>query len=68
LKKAFSILGKTIGSKESKTIEQLSYAIVEAILSVPMNNLRKEIELCDENEEEIMNLVAKLFKYEDKYQ
>ena len=68
LNKAFSILGKTIGSKESKTIEQLSYAIVEAILSVPMNNLRKEIELCDENEEELMNLVAKLFKYEDKYQ
>jgi glutamyl-tRNA reductase len=67
LKKAFSILGKTIGSKESKTIEQLSYAIVEAILSVPMNNLRKEIELCDENEE-LMNFVAKLFKYEDKYQ
>jgi hypothetical protein len=31
-----------------------------------MNNLRKEIELCNENEE-LMRLVAKLFKYEDKY-
>jgi glutamyl-tRNA reductase len=66
LKKAFSILGKTLGSNESKTIEQLSYAIVEGILSTPMNNLRKEIELCDENEE-LMKLVAKLFRYEDKY-
>ena len=51
LKKAFSILGKKIGPKESKTIEQLSHAIVEGILSTPMNNLRKEIEVCDENEE-----------------
>ena len=66
LKKAFSILGKTLGSNESKTIEQLSYAIVEGILSTPMNNLRKEIELCDENEE-LMKIVAKLFRYEDKY-
>jgi glutamyl-tRNA reductase len=66
LKKALSILGKTLGSKESKTIEQLSYAIVEGILSTPMNNLRKEIELCNENEE-LMKLVAKLFRYEDKY-
>ena len=66
LKKAFSILGKTLGSNESKTIEQLSYAIVEGILSTPMNNLKKEIELCDENEE-LMKLVAKLFRYEDKY-
>jgi glutamyl-tRNA reductase len=66
LKKAFSILGKTLGPNESKTIEQLSYAIVEGILSTPMNNLRKEIELCDENEE-LMKLVAKLFRYEDKY-
>src|ERR1044072_519531 len=66
LKKAFSTLGKTLGPNESKTIEQLSYAIVEGILSTPMNNLRKEIELCDENEE-LMKLVAKLFRYEDKY-
>jgi glutamyl-tRNA reductase len=66
LKKALSILGKSLGPKEAKTIEQLSYAIVEGILSTPMNNLRKEIELCNENEE-LMRLMAKLFKYEDKY-
>ena len=42
LKKAFSILGKTLGLNESKTIEQLSYAIVEGVLSTPMNNLEKK--------------------------
>src|SRR5919198_3885929 len=66
LKKALSIIGKSLGPKEAKTIEELSYAIVEGILSTPMNNLRKEIELCNENEE-LMRLMAKLFKYEDKY-
>jgi hypothetical protein len=39
---------------------------VEGILSTPMNNLRKETELCNESEE-LMRVVAKLFKYEDKY-
>jgi glutamyl-tRNA reductase len=67
LKKALSMLGKKIGPEESKTIEQLSHAIVEAILSTPMNNLRKEIEVCNGNEEELMKMVAKLFKYEDKH-
>ena len=66
LKKALSILGKSLGPKEAKTMEELSYAIVEGILSTPMNNLRKEIELCNESEE-LMRVVAKLFKYEDKY-
>src|SRR5919197_514652 len=65
LNKALSILGKTVGPKESKTIEQLSHAIVEGILSGPMNNLREEIELSNGNEEQLMNLVAKLFRYEE---
>jgi glutamyl-tRNA reductase len=68
LKKALSMLGKKIGPEESKTIEQLSHAIVEGIVSTPMNNLRKEIEVCNGNEEEIMKVAAKLFKYEDKRQ
>jgi glutamyl-tRNA reductase len=67
LKKALSIIGKSLGPKEAKTIEELSYAIVEGILSTPMNNLRKEIELCSNENEELMRVVAKLFKYEDKY-
>jgi len=64
LKKALSMLGKKLGPDEAKVVEQLSYAIVEGVLSTPMNNLRKEIE--DGQSEELMKIVAKLFKYEEK--
>jgi glutamyl-tRNA reductase len=66
LKKAFSILGKRIGPEESKIVEKLSYAIVEGILSSPMNNLRKELEECEETEEDFMKFMLKLFNYENK--
>jgi glutamyl-tRNA reductase len=67
LKKALSILGKKIGPEESKIIEKLSYAIVEGILSSPMNNLRKEMEKCNEKEEDdFMKFIIKLFSYENK--
>jgi glutamyl-tRNA reductase len=66
LKKALSMLGKKLGPEESKVVEQLSYAIVEGVLSTPMNNLRKEIE--EGQSEELMKIVAKLFKYEEKQQ
>jgi glutamyl-tRNA reductase len=67
LKKAFSILGKKIGPEESKIIEKLSYAIVEGILSSPMNNLRKEMEKCNEKEEDdFMKFIMMLFSYENK--
>jgi glutamyl-tRNA reductase len=66
LKKAFTMIGKKLGPEEAKVVEQLSYAIVEGILSTPMNNLRKEIE--DGGNEELMKIVAKLFKYEEKQQ
>jgi len=62
LKKALTILGNKMTPEQARVIEQLSYAIVEGILSVPMNNLRKEIE--DGGNEELMKIVAKLFKYE----
>jgi glutamyl-tRNA reductase len=65
LKKALSLLGKAVGPRESRIIEQLSYAVVEGILSSPMNNLRREIETSNEDEE-LMKLVVKLFNYEDK--
>jgi len=65
LKKALSIIGKSLGSREAKTIEELSYTIVEGILSTPMYNLRKEIEQSNENEE-LIRVVSKLFKYEDR--
>jgi glutamyl-tRNA reductase len=63
LKKALTMIGKKLGPEEAKVVEQLSYAIVEGILSVPMNNLRKEIE--EGGSEELMKIVAKLFKYEE---
>ncbi|HYY40660.1 MAG TPA: glutamyl-tRNA reductase [Nitrososphaera sp.] len=66
LKKALTMIDKKLGSEEAKVVEQLSYAIVEGILSTPMNNLRKEIEEGDN--EDLMKLVAKLFKYEEKQQ
>ena len=66
LKKAFYILKDRIGPNEAKVIEHLSHAIVEGVLSSPMNNLRKEIELAVTDQEEIMKVIAKLFKYEDK--
>lgn len=64
LQKAMSMLGKKIGVEEAKVLEQLSHAIVEGVLAAPMNNLRKEIETSEG--EELIRLVAKLFKYEEK--
>ena len=63
LKKALTMIGKKLAPEEAKVVEQLSYAIVEGVLSVPMNNLRKVIE--EGGNEELMKIVAKLFKYEE---
>jgi len=65
LKRALAMLGKKLGPEEVKVIEQFSFAIVEGVLSTPMNNLRKEIELGES--EELMKVVAKLFEYEEKH-
>jgi glutamyl-tRNA reductase len=64
LKKAFTMIGNRLGPEEAKVVEQLSYAIVEGILSTPMNNLRREVE--EGGNEELMKIVAKLFRYEEK--
>jgi glutamyl-tRNA reductase len=66
LRKALSMLGKKADAKEARIIEQLSYAIVEGILSTPMNYVRKEMEAGDMGNEELMKVVAKMFKYEDE--
>jgi glutamyl-tRNA reductase len=63
LKKALAMIGKKLTPEEARIIEQLSYAIVEGIISIPMNNLRKEIE--GGGNEEITKRVAKLFNYEE---
>lgn len=65
LKKALSMLKKS-SPDDAKVVEQLSYAIVEGILSTPMNYLRKELEASGKDSEELMKLVAKMFKYEDE--
>src|SRR5918997_1152049 len=62
VRKALTMIGKKMPPEETRVIEQLSYAIVEGILSTPMNNLRKQIEESDN--EDLMKMVAKLFKYE----
>jgi glutamyl-tRNA reductase len=47
-----------------KIFEQFSYALVEGILSTPMNNLRKEFSQNNKNNNELINLALKLFNYE----
>ena len=67
LNKALSILGPKIGPKESKIIEQFSHALLEGIMSIPMNNLRRQIQNGSNDEEhELMRLAAKLFNYENE--
>ena len=65
LSKAARMLGINKGMKEFEVIEQLSYAIVEGILSTPMNNFRKEIGNTEKNEE-VLNIVSRIFNYEPK--
>lgn len=65
LSKAVRMLGISKGMKEFEVIEQLSYAIVEGILSTPMNNFRKEIGNTEKNEE-VLNIVSRIFNYEPK--
>ncbi len=62
-KKALSLIGNRVGDDDVKILEQFSYALVEGILSTPMNNLRKEF-TNNKNENELINLALKLFNYE----
>lgn len=65
LSKAARMLGIKEGMKEFEIMEQLSYAIVEGILSTPMNNFRKEIGNTEKNED-VLNIVSRIFNYELK--
>ena len=60
LAKALHMLGD-LNEEQKKIIEQLSHAIVEGVLSNPMDNLRKASE---DGDKELMKAVSKLFKYE----
>ena len=66
LYKTLSILGNGIGPVERRVIEQLSHALVEGMLAAPMNNIRREIDIDGKDQEELLRLLAKLFKYEQK--
>ena len=59
LKKALSLMGNKINEKDVKIFEQFSYALVEGILSTPMNNLRKEFTQNNKNNSELINLALK---------
>ncbi len=67
LKKALSILGEDLGDREIKILEQFSHALLEGIMSTPMNNLRKEVQ--DGNlmgkELELMKIMEKIFNYDN---
>jgi glutamyl-tRNA reductase len=65
LSKAVRMLGIKKGMKEFEIMEQLSFAIVEGILSTPMNNFRKEIGSTEKNED-VLNIVSRIFNYEPK--
>ncbi|HKO64475.1 MAG TPA: glutamyl-tRNA reductase, partial [Candidatus Nitrosocosmicus sp.] len=58
-KKALSLIGNRVSDDDIKILEQFSYALVEGILSTPMNNLRKEF-TNNKNENELINLALKL--------
>jgi glutamyl-tRNA reductase len=46
-------------------LEQLSFAIVEGILSTPMNNFRREVTSYEKNQE-IVKIISRIFNYEQK--
>ena len=62
LKKALQMLGET-DEEKIRIIDQLTQAIVEDIMSTPMNNLRKASE---QGDSEIVKTVTKLFSYKTR--
>lgn len=62
LEKALSMLGET-DQEKIKIIEDLTKAVVEGIISEPMNNIRRASEQSDE---ELLKAATKLFDYKKK--
>jgi len=62
LRKALQMLGEN-DEEKIRIIEQLTLAIVEGIISTPMNNLRKASE---QGDSELLKSVTKLFDYNTK--
>jgi len=62
LDKALNMLNG-LSNEQKRIIEQMSYAIVESILSIPMDELRKASEHGDS---ELIKVATRLFRYEDR--
>ena len=62
LKKALQMLGET-DEQKIRIIDQLTQAVVEGIVSTPMNNLRKASE---QGDSELLKMFSKLFDYKTK--
>jgi len=62
LQKALQMLGET-DEKRIKIIDELTKAVVESIVSVPMNNLRRASE---QGSPELLEIASKLFNYKKK--
>jgi len=62
LKKALQMLGET-DEQKIRIIDQLTQAVVEGIISTPMNNLRKASE---QGDSELLKMFSKLFDYKTK--
>jgi len=62
LQKALHMLGET-DEKRIKIIDELTKAVVESIVSVPMNNLRRASE---QGSPELLEIASKLFNYKKK--
>ena len=62
LQKALNMLGDLDDDKK-KIVDELTKAIVESIVSAPMNNLRKETE---QGSDDLLEAVSKLFDYKKK--
>ena len=62
LQKALQMLGET-DEKRIKIIDELTKAVVESIVSTPMNNLRRASE---QDSPELLEIASKLFNYKKK--
>ena len=62
LQKALHMLGET-DEKRIKIIDELTKAVVESIVSIPMNNLRRASE---QGSSELLEIASKLFNYKNK--
>jgi len=62
LQKALQMLGET-DEKRIKIIDELTKAVVESIVSTPMNNLRRASE---QGSSELLEIASKLFNYKKK--